>query len=221
MSEELKNIEARYEKRKNDSVKEKNVYANFVVNERNSIYKKIILENFSSVDQVKLLEIGAGGGANINFFKSIQISPNNLYANELLLDRVKELQNNHPDIHILPGDALSISSEFQFDLVFQSTVFTSILDAEFRKSLANKMWDLTKPGGIILWYDFVFDNPNNNDVKKVSINEVKSLFPEGKIIYGKRLTLAPPIGRRVGKLYSLFNFFPFLRSHYVAAIQKK
>jgi phospholipid N-methyltransferase len=221
LSEELKNIEARYEKRKNDSVTEKNIYSNFVVNERNSIYKKIILENFSSLDQVKLLEIGAGGGANINFFKSIQIPPNNLYANELLEDRVKELQKDHPDIHILPGDALSIKSEFQFDLVFQSTVFTSILDVEFRKSLANKMWDLTKSGGIILWYDFVFDNPNNKDVKKVSIKEVKSLFPEGKIIYSKRLTLAPPLGRRVGKLYPLFNYFPFLRSHYVAAIQKK
>ena len=52
------------------------------------------------------------------------------------------------------------------DIVFQSAVLTSILDDEYKKRLANKMWELLKPGGAILYYDFIYNNPKNPDVKE-------------------------------------------------------
>ena len=51
-----------------------------------------------------------------------------------------------------------------FDFVFQSTVFTSILDSEVRKEVAGEMLRVLKPGGVILWYDFHVNNPRNPDV---------------------------------------------------------
>lgn len=221
MSDELNKIKIRYDKRKNTVVGNSSPYSDFVVKERNNWYNKEIERLAISKDKLKFLEIGAGSGMNINFFKSIGFTPQNMSANELLSDRVEELKNNHPDITIYPGNALDIDDALQFDIVFQSTVFTSILDSDFRIKLANKMWKLTRPGGIIIWYDFIYDNPKNPDVKKVSVKELKSLFPNGEFIFKKKVTLAPPIGRKVGKLYSLFNIFPFLRSHYIAVIQKK
>lgn len=221
MNSEVKNIKERYDKRKTqDSVKE-TTYAQFVIKERNSFYQNQIQKHFSNKKEIKLLEIGAGSGMNIDFFKSIGILAENIYANELLEDRVEELKKNHPDITIYPGNALDIDHALQFDVVFQSTVFTSILDTDFRRKLADKMWELTKPGGIILWYDFIYDNPKNPDVKKVSVKELKSLFPQGEFIFEKKVTLAPPIGRRIGKFYKIFNIFPFLRTHYIAVINKK
>ena len=81
------------------------------------------------------------------------------------------------------------------------------------------MLNLLKPNGIILWYDFIYNNPKNKDVKKVDVKELKSLFSNSSKLYYKKITLAPPIGRKVKKFYKLFNV-PFLRSHILAIIKK-
>ena len=89
--------------------------------------------------------------------------------------------------------------------------------------LAEKIFDLVKPGGGILWYDFIYNNPNNNDVKGISKRSIKNLFPDTKI-YFRKITLAPPLSRIVARvnpsLYYFFNFFPFLRTHLLCWIQK-
>jgi phospholipid N-methyltransferase len=189
-----------------------------MVREREKVFGKILKNHFSDISNIQFLEIGAGGGSNIAFFKEAGIKPENIYANELLNDRVVQLRSNHADIHILEGNALQIQATQKFDVVFQSTVFTSILDTDFRKALAEKMTELTKKTGIVLWYDFIFNNPANPDVRRVTRQEVKKLFPLGKKFTFYRVTLAPPIGRRVGNFYPLLNSIPFLRSHLIAVI---
>jgi hypothetical protein len=68
-------------------------------------------------------------------------------------------------IRILVGDAAEINlDQGPFDVVYQSTVFTSILDDDFQQKLADRMWALVKPGGGVLWYDFIYSNPRNPDV---------------------------------------------------------
>ena len=85
------------------------------------------------------------------------------------------------------------------------------------------MWALVKPGGGVLWYDFVYNNPRNPDVRGVPLKHIRELFPRGKI-YSWRITLAPPISRRVTRLhpalYAVFNLFPILRTHVLCWIQK-
>jgi len=110
-----------------------------------------------------------------------------------------------------------------FDVVLQSTVFSSILDDDFQKKLADKIWSLAKPEGGILWYDFIFDNPKNSDVRGVPVRRIRKLFPNAKIKVW-RLTLAPPLSRLLTKvhpsLYTLFNMLPILRTHVLCWIKK-
>ena len=104
-------------------------------------------------------------------------------------------------IKILVGDAAEIDlAEGPFDIVYQSTVFTSILDDGFQQKLADRMWALAKPGGGVLWYDFIYNNPRNPDVRGVPLQRIRELFPHGKIHHWK-ITLAPPISRRVTRLH--------------------
>ena len=166
-----------------------------------------------------ILEIGAGNGSNSQGFEKLGFKRENLVLNELLEDRIKVIKEHFPDIKLFEGNAIKIDFNQKFDCVFQSTVFTSILSDHDRTQLAKKMWDLLNPRGIILWYDFIYNNPRNPDVKKVSISEVKHLFPEAVRSEVHKITLAPPVGRRVGKLYPLFNIPP-LRSHILAVFQK-
>lgn len=180
---------------------------------------KTLLSCFTLPANPSLLEIGAGHGSNIEYLCEVGFERKNIFFNELLPERIKVARKDYPDNVMYEGDAINVDFGRRFDCVYQSTVFTSILDTESRQKLATKMWELLNPGGIILWYDFIYNNPRNPNVRKVSIAETRSLFPaacKSKII---KVTLAPPIGRRVGKLYPLFNL-PFLRSHILAVFQK-
>ena len=78
----------------------------------------------------------------------------NIYANEINPRRIKLLRERHPDINIIEGDAVELHFNSSFDIVMQSTVFTSVLDQEKRIKLAKKMFSMLRAGGIILWYDF-------------------------------------------------------------------
>jgi SAM-dependent methyltransferase len=173
----------------------------------------------------RVLEIGCGAGSNLLRLLQLGFLPENLVGNEVLEDRALKARHRLPEAtRMLVGDAAAISlEEGPFDIVYQSTVFTSLLDEAFRRKLADRMWALTKPGGGILWYDFIYDNPNNADVRGIPVRRIQELFPQGQI-HVWRLTLAPPISRRLAKihpgLYRLFNALPFLRTHVLCWIQK-
>lgn len=175
--------------------------------------------------RLRLVDVGCGYGGHLLDFLRIGLLPQNLTGIELLDDRVATARTKLPGELVLHhGDAstapLGPGSQ---DLVFQSVVFSSLLDDGFQQALADRMWNWLRPGGWILWYDFVYGNPRNADVRGVPAKRVRSLFPRGEY-HGRRVTLAPPISRRVCRLhpalYGVFNAFPLLRTHVLAWIRK-
>jgi ubiquinone/menaquinone biosynthesis C-methylase UbiE len=226
---EIKNIKKRYERRKNISPDYYSylnpaIYMGEQEKER-ALIKWIKYAELLPLENKKLIEIGAGTGKNISEFIKLGFFPENLTANELLSERISILREKFPEnVTILEGNALELNLEKEsFDIVFQSMVFSSILNKEFKRELAERMWSWVKPGGGVLWYDFTFDNPGNKDVGGIPFKNVKILFPSG-IIKKWRVTLAPPLSRIVTKAgpkaYSLFNFFPFLRTHILCWVRK-
>lgn len=194
----------------------------YVKSVRNEIAENIshyLKKEFASVENLKVLEIGAGQGLNAQLFLANGFKMENLYFNELLPERILAIKAMYPNNTVYEGNAIEIPINARFDIVFQSTVFTSILDQSDREKLAEKMLGLLNPGGIILWYDFIYNNPKNADVRKVSTEELKQLFKNARGVSYKKITLAPPIGRRIGCFYKLFNI-PLLRSHILAVIKK-
>ncbi|HMM71672.1 MAG TPA: class I SAM-dependent methyltransferase [Rhodocyclaceae bacterium] len=179
-----------------------------------------------ALNRLRVLEIGCGSGSNLIELIRLGFDPANLVGNELLPDRVALARHNLPAaIGMHAGDACALPFEpASFDIVYQSTVFTSLLDDAFQQQLAAHMWAWVRPGGGILWYDFVFDNPRNPDVRGVPLSRIRALFP-GALIDSRRVTLAPPISRAVVKIhpaaYRWFNALPLLRSHVLCWIEKK
>jgi SAM-dependent methyltransferase len=219
---EIDEIERRY-RRRNDTVLDSDksrLYSEHFVEERERIYKKVIQGELKDISASSLLEVGAGTGFNMPFFLRAGFRAENITANELLPDRIRTFRERFPAIRMLPGNVLDMAEAGRFDVVFQSTVFSSVLDEDFRRQLAAKMMRLLKPGGIILSYDFVYNNPFNPDVKQLTRDNIKQLFPHCSYAFYK-VTLAPPIGRRIPHLYTALNtLFPFLRSHLVAVIRQ-
>ncbi len=195
------------------------VYAKLMSKEVFETLKHHVAAVFASTNNKTILEIGAGQGGNINYLKACGFKDECIFVNELLPERIAALKKDYSTIKLFEGNAIELNFNQQFDAIYQSTVFTSVLKDEDRQALANNMWLHLKKDGAIFWYDFIYNNPKNKHVKKVSIDEIKKLFPEAKSFTVSKITLAPPIGRRVGRLYNLFNW-PFLRSHVFVTIRK-
>ena len=111
------------------------------------------------------------------------------------LDRQRAVlaQAKLPNADLRVGDATQLPWDADtFHLVIASTVFTSILDGDIRRKVAGEIQRVLVPGGALLWYDFMRNNPANPHVRKVSRREVRELFPElsGEM---RSITLAPPL----------------------------
>jgi len=177
------------------------------------------------LSELRALEIGCGHGDNLLELLRLGFDPAQLVANELLPERAAFARRRLPSAtQLLEGDATALDlPDAGFDLVLQSTVFSSILDDDFQARLAAAMWRWTRPGGAVLWYDFTVNNPRNADVRGVPLARIAALFPAGRI-EARRVTLAPPIARRVVRVHPaawrVFNAQPLLRTHVLAWIEK-
>jgi SAM-dependent methyltransferase len=172
----------------------------------------------------RLLEIGCGTGYWLREFVQWDAKPSKLFGVDVLSDRIERARGLcAAKVSLALANAASLPfRDNSFDIVFQSTVFTSILDPRVRKRVAGEMIRVVQPRGVIIWYDFFFDNPRNADVRAVGRRELGALF-KGCEIESRRITLLPPLARVLAR-YSwvacrVLNTVPFLRTHILAVIR--
>lgn len=101
------------------------------------------------LSELKVLEVGCGGGGNLLELLRMGFSPENLVGNELLPERAALARKTLPiACDVLEGDATQLGfGDSSFDLVYQSVVFSSLLDDHFQQRLASAMWRWVRPGG--------------------------------------------------------------------------
>ena len=197
----------------------------FRVNERH--FKTLRLLDRAELNPLqssKILDVGCGEGNLLRDFLEWGAQIENLCGLELREEAVTAALALNPKLKIEVGSAADLPwDDGTFDLVCQHTVFTSILDSDVRRNVANEMIRVLKPGGSILLYDFLFDNLGNSDVRSVGKKEIHKLFP-GFEIHLVKLTLAPPLARRIPAFalslaYPLLASIPILRTHYLGVFK--
>ena len=190
-----------------------------------AMLRLFVRRGLGDLSQVRLMEVGCGAGGNLLELLRAGIRPEHLSGVDLLPDRIEAARAVLPPaVALHEGDALALDlPPASLDIVFVSTVFSSLLDDAFQQRLADALWCWVRPRGAVLWYDFVFDNPRNRDVRGVPLARVRALFPQGQVT-ASRVTLAPPIARAVTRLhpslYTVFNTLPLLRTHVLCWIAK-
>ena len=199
----------------------------FMVQEREQRFLRLLAhDGFIQLENKKILEIGCGNGDLLRDFIKWGARPENLVGIDLIGDRVAEAINVCPKaVKIHQGNAAGLQfPDEMFDLVLQSTVFTSVLDRDTKTQMAAEMCRVLKPNGLILWYDYHMNNPHNRDVRGVKLREIEALFSKCEIRM-RRITLAPPIARRLASHSWLLCYFlskiPWLCTHYIGVIRKK
>lgn len=179
---------------------------------------------FGRISELRVLEVGCASGHTLQTLFGLGIDPSRAVGVDLLEARIARARQYLPSsCALLQADVLVADLPVAgFDLVVQSTVFSSVLNAQVRQALAERITSLVAPGGVILWYDLAYDNPGNPDVHGIGRSEIRAMFP-GCRIYFHRMTLAPFIGRKAAHLgylaCSALALMPFLRSHLLAWIE--
>ena len=145
-----------------------------------------------------ITEVGCGSGGNLQDLLRLGASPARLQGLELIAERAAQARGILPSaVRITEGDAtLAPVADGSQHAVLAFTLFSSLLDPAFRQHMADVLWRWVAPGGGVLVYDFIVDNPRNPDVRGVPLAELHRLFSRAQV-QSRRITLAPPIARRL------------------------
>lgn len=189
-----------------------------------ALLRALIRANCLPLESKRILEVGCGRGQWFATFEALGAQRDLLCGIELDAERGGACSERFPRADVRIGDATELPWEDgTFDVVFQSTVFTSVLDQEVKLQLAKEMLRVVKDEGTLLWYDFHYNNPRNANVRGIGRSEIARLFPNCSI-WLRRATLAPPIIRKVvpfsWTLASSLQSLYFLNTHLIGFIKK-
>lgn len=179
----------------------------------------------ADLPRLRVVDVGCGDGGHLLELLRLGFTAPNLQGIELLPDRLEAARQRLPAaVRLHEGDASAAPiAPLSQDLVCQSLVFSSLLDDAFQQRLAAAMWSWLRPGGAVVWHDFVYDNPRNPDVRGVPRARIAALFPQASL-HLRRITLAPPISRAAGRIapwsLGLLNTVPLLRTHLLCWLRK-
>lgn len=179
---------------------------------------------FVSLKGLRILEIGCGSGGQLRRCSDYGADPSQCVGIDLFRPSLSAGQQMNPNIAFVEGSASQLPfSTGEFDLVFQFTVLTSVLDPNVRASIASEVHRVLRPEGYFVWYDFAYSNPKNPNVQGIGRREIAKLLGAFRLEFQK-ITLAPPIGRRVARispfLYRALAAVPLLRTHYFCFAQR-
>lgn len=189
--------------------------------ERSRILREGLAARRLELGALEILEVGCGSGGELGILVSLGARAGRLHGIDLREDALAAARERVPEADLVAGDASALPwPDHSFDLAYQATALSSMLSTGMRQQVAAEMRRVTRPGGLIVSYDFAW-NPRNRDTIGITAAELRRLFP-GFPLEIHRVTLAPPLGRWLGdrseRLLRLAAGLPFLRSHRLAFI---
>ena len=138
----------------------------------------------------RILDVGCGTGQWLADLETWGAARETLAGIDLLPDRVDQARarmaalRRDDGVLVSPGADVRVGNASElgwpqgsFDIVLQSTVFSSILDPALRARVASEMARVLAPSGLILWNDLRVNNPRNPNVRGVRQTRVGPALP--------------------------------------------
>jgi len=190
--------------------------------EERSFTVRSILEYYAEILEGPVLDIGCGSGNTLAWLQSEGVDERKLHGIDVHKPRIVEAHTRYPGNRFILGDASKLPfRDDNFSLIFLFTVFSSVLDTSLSLGIAREAMRVLRHDGMILLYDFRRDNPWNPNVRGIRASEIRQLFAGMRIEF-RRITLLPPLARRLGPLtgvlYPLLSALPLLRTHYLCTM---
>ncbi len=177
----------------------------------------------------RVLDVGCGLGPGILSFIRLGFKPSNLCGVDLLPERIDAARVDLPgvDLRAESADALSHPSD-SFDVVYESGLFTAVMDEALAKGMADEMIRVTRPGGFLILVDWRYRKPRNPNYAGLSMKRIRRLFEVGgptRFVAQERGSLIPPIGRFLSKrapsmYFAVQALFPFAVGQTTTVLEK-
>lgn len=179
----------------------------------------------TGIEHLKVLDYGCGNGRWMGRWLAWGATSRNLYGLDVRPEAVDRARKTFPEMNWACSESgVAPFAAGSFDVVVQNLVASSILDERIRLATIHDMVRLVRPGGLLLWYDFAFNNPGNPDVRRIRPREAREAVRPLQQIFCRRLVLAPPVARALRNHPSaqlmLEAACPPVRTHYVSAFQR-
>ncbi|MFL2983054.1 MAG: class I SAM-dependent methyltransferase [Candidatus Neomarinimicrobiota bacterium] len=180
---------------------------------------KLFKKNKINLKDKKILDIGCAGGNLFPIFNNLGVKEKNINGIDIRLNRIDDAKMIYPKSRLKVMDARQLEFfDDTFDVIITFTLFSSILKNDFRKQIASEISRVLKPTGIILYYDFRYNNPFNKNVLRMKESDINILFPHMEKTL-ELITVFPPLIRNISYLsktmYPLLSRFQFMKTHYI------
>ncbi len=178
---------------------------------------------YASLRRRSILDVGCGDGSFLRRCLTYGAERRRLARVDLVAERIAAGRRTDPALDLRFGDASALPlGDGTFDLVFQFTVLSSVLDDQMRVAIAREMARVLAPDGAIVSYDFLFARDPRN-TRPLTRRELGWLFP-GFVMDARRVTLFPPLSRVLAErswiACELLETIPFLRGHELVVLRK-
>ena len=165
------------------------------------------------------LEVGCGAASPLRWLQEGGAVP--AVGADVQTDRLAEAAATGAPVSLVAADGRRLPFRTGvFSTAVCAVLFSSVLDDDVAAALAAEITRVVAPGGVVLWFDLVLPNPRNRDVRPVSRQALRRLFPGARQDL-QRCVLVPTLARRLGRrplASSLLADLPPLRSHLAGAL---
>jgi len=169
-----------------------------------------------------ILDVGCGYGYWLRYLVELGAVPCNLTGIDLSEQRISAALEKNSDIHWIHSTSEKLPFPANhFNIVLQSVVFSSILDNDTRRILAEEMLRVLKPDGYIFWIDHKI---NMQNLAGFTISQVRKYFHNEPLIYIE--SVHPRYNRKLYGHFSwlaeaLYQFTKIVCDSWFLIIQKK
>jgi SAM-dependent methyltransferase len=248
MNEELERIRTEYTRRDAAGTSDLYSYTNpafqYHIQEREQGLMRMLRRAGVELSAADVLEIGCGTGHILQRF--LDFGTRSVVGVDLMPHRVAMGHAKYPAVRMVCGDAgdLPFASE-SFGLVAQFMCLSSVLDSSLRVRIAQEMWRVVSPGGVIVSYDMRPSSVLRRSIfyctrhlngarpgkasahavtptQPVGIDELRRLFPAGRMDV-LPLSLDFKLAAVAGiswLIASSLSSIPALRTHWLSVIRK-
>lgn len=195
-----------------------------IVHETRHRLARILDDRFAKpLPQCRILDLGCGSGSLVGWFHQLGVPASHLFGVDLVPSRVEAARNAYPGCTFHVGNAERLDfPDHWFDLVAVFTVFSSVLDRNMAENLAQTIGRVLARNGAVVWYDMRWPNPFNPNLRAMTRERIRELFP-GFELELEPVNLLPPLARRLGGLtsvaYPALASVPPLRTHLLGLLR--
>jgi SAM-dependent methyltransferase len=129
-----------------------------------------------SRNDLRVLDVGCGGGADLEFWRSMGVPESQLAGTELVPARAAAAAALLPKANIvLTYDFALPFEDDAFDVTTAALVLSTITQTGLRRGLFQEMLRVTRAGGVVAVYDFRIRKPSNRAVTPITPTRARAL----------------------------------------------